>query len=289
MAMDLSWLEDFQALLETRNFSRAAERRHVTQPAFSRRIGALEDWIGTPLFDRGAQPIALTTAGARFAPACADLLARLERAREDARDAARLSAGTLRFAATNALSFSFFPGWLHGIYGDAAPPTVHLTSDTMQACEDMMLRGQTQFLLCHHHPAARSLLQEKGLPSIEVGNDRLCFVAAPELADAARPPILAYSMQSGLGRIVQAAAPAQARSDQPSFTSHMAAALRSMTLQGRGAAWLPASLVAGDLGAGRLRRVLPASADLEAQIWLFRQEAPLTTAAQSFWNRLGPN
>jgi len=36
-------------LAERRNFSRAAEARHVTQPAFSRRIRALEDWVGTPL------------------------------------------------------------------------------------------------------------------------------------------------------------------------------------------------------------------------------------------------
>ncbi|MCB2102451.1 MAG: LysR family transcriptional regulator, partial [Rhodobacterales bacterium] len=36
--MELSWLEDFVALAETGSFSRAAERRNLTQPAFSRRI-----------------------------------------------------------------------------------------------------------------------------------------------------------------------------------------------------------------------------------------------------------
>ncbi|HWU74121.1 MAG TPA: LysR family transcriptional regulator, partial [Sphingomonas sp.] len=53
--MELAWLEDFIALSETGNFSRAAELRHVTQPAFSRRIRALEDWVGTPLFERTPQ------------------------------------------------------------------------------------------------------------------------------------------------------------------------------------------------------------------------------------------
>ena len=38
MTMNLSWLEDFQALAESGNFSRAAEQRHMTQPAFGRRI-----------------------------------------------------------------------------------------------------------------------------------------------------------------------------------------------------------------------------------------------------------
>ena len=61
--MDLDWLRDFLALADERNFSRAADARHVTQPAFSRRIRALEDWIGAPLFERNAQGATLTPAG----------------------------------------------------------------------------------------------------------------------------------------------------------------------------------------------------------------------------------
>ncbi|HXQ40880.1 MAG TPA: LysR family transcriptional regulator, partial [Candidatus Udaeobacter sp.] len=52
--MELKWLEDFLSLAETRNFSRSAELRFTTQPAFSRRIKALEEWVGATLFDRSA-------------------------------------------------------------------------------------------------------------------------------------------------------------------------------------------------------------------------------------------
>ena len=48
--MELKWLEDFISLANTHNFSRSAEQRNVTQPAFSRRIRALENWLGTSLF-----------------------------------------------------------------------------------------------------------------------------------------------------------------------------------------------------------------------------------------------
>ena len=47
--METKWLEDFISLAETRSFSRSAQLRHVTQPAFSRRIQALEGWAGTDL------------------------------------------------------------------------------------------------------------------------------------------------------------------------------------------------------------------------------------------------
>src|SRR5207244_3220865 len=61
--METKWLEDFVSLAETRSFSRSAQLRHVTQPAFSRRIQALEAWAGTDLVDRSSYPTRLTPAG----------------------------------------------------------------------------------------------------------------------------------------------------------------------------------------------------------------------------------
>ena len=61
--MQLKWLEDFAVLAQERSFTRAAEIRHVTHPAFGRRIRALEAWAGTPLIERGGGPVRLTAAG----------------------------------------------------------------------------------------------------------------------------------------------------------------------------------------------------------------------------------
>lgn len=49
--LELTWLEDCIALAQSLNFSRAAASRYVTQPAFSRRIVSLEEWLGTPIFE----------------------------------------------------------------------------------------------------------------------------------------------------------------------------------------------------------------------------------------------
>ncbi|WP_141291090.1 LysR family transcriptional regulator, partial [Ideonella azotifigens] len=64
--MNFLWLEDFLALSASGNFSRAAEERHMTQPAFSRRVRALEEWLGVVLFDRSTQPATLTETGEWF-------------------------------------------------------------------------------------------------------------------------------------------------------------------------------------------------------------------------------
>ena len=76
--MEINWIEDFMVLSVTRNFSRAAETRNVSQPAFSRRIRNLEYWVGTPLLDRSVFPIALTPSGEAFRKRAEDVLRSLQ-------------------------------------------------------------------------------------------------------------------------------------------------------------------------------------------------------------------
>ncbi len=72
MADRLPPLGDLQAFAivgETRSLTRAAERLNVTQPAVSKRIRALEEWLGQTLLERRANRILLTHAGAQYAAA----------------------------------------------------------------------------------------------------------------------------------------------------------------------------------------------------------------------------
>ena len=284
--MDLTWLRDFEALAESGNFSRAAEARHVTQPAFSRRVRALEEWAGTALFERTSQPIALTEAGLRLRPLLADIVRRLDFALEEAGVVAE---GSLRFAATHALSFSFFPAWLR-THETSTAAAIHLISDGLEACERLMLAGRADFLLCHQHEAVPGLLAEPAFLSRLAGRDRLRLVCAPDPEGAPRfggsdpaAPILGYGEGSGLARIVAHLAPRHAT---PVFTSHLAATLRTMALGASGLAWLPQSLIEADLADGRL---VAASADLReipVDIRLLRPAAGGSRAARAFWANL---
>ena len=69
------------AVAELGNFRRAAESVHISQPAFSRHIRSLEEWVGATLVDRGTHPVALTDAGKRFLPAVHDMLEHLQKLR----------------------------------------------------------------------------------------------------------------------------------------------------------------------------------------------------------------
>jgi len=296
LSMNLSWLEDFLALAASGNFSRAAEERHMTQPAFSRRIRALEEWLGTELFDRSSQPARLTAAGEWFRTTAQDLLARVARVPGEARSVAEAHSTTLRFAATHALSFTFLPGWLRSLESRTAVGPVTLVSDVFARCEALLMQRQVQFVLSHAHPQAASELQSQDCPFVCVGTDRLIPVSAPDpqgqplhaltRATASAPvQVLNYSPESGIGRILRdVRGPALDRwPAQGVIQAHLASVLRTMTLDGRGMAWLPQTLIADDLLAGRLVEAAPSEWQVELEIRLYRDRSPLGRAAEDFW------
>ncbi len=294
--LDLDWLEDFMALAECGNFSRAAMARAIAQPAFSRHIRALETWVGAELVDRSSHPTELTAAGAKFHPLVADIVAALEAARIKARAAQTEAEASLRFAVTHVLSMTWFPQWLATLEGDAALGPIQLMSDSLQACEDLMVQRRVQFLLCHAHPDVPGKADELGLPMHILARDTLIPVAAPALDGSpvepqldsqplATLPLLGYSEASALGRILRSQLLAQ-REVTEVFTAHHAMLLKTLVLQGRGVAWLPQSLVQAELTDGRLRLAGGPDWAVPIQIRLYRQPAELTLAAERLWRRL---
>lgn len=290
--MDATWLEDFLAVVREGGFSRAAEQRAISQPAFSRRIRCLEEWVGTALFERAARGIHLTPAGERLKPFAEEILRQLETGRQDALNAAQLSTETLLFASTHALALTFFPPWLRTIE-NATPllSSIQLTADSMQGCERLMIDGLAQFLLCHHHRAASSRLSGDRFKSARLGQDVLVPVAAPSIATANAlrdGPFLVYSEASGMGRILRAAWEESGRAPlpAPAFSSHLANVLAMMARDARGVAWSPLSLVADDLRSGRLVKLGGAADEIRIEIHLFRPRVRQSRAAERFWERV---
>ena len=296
MKFEFIWLEDYLALASTGSFTRAAQDRHSSQPAFSRRIRALEEWIGAPLVDRSTQPARLTEVGEWFRSVAADLVARAARLPGEAKQVLEASSGTLRIASTHALSFTFLPQWLRGLETALTLGPVALTSDVLARCEAQMQEGKVHFVLAHAHPRVPGSLDGDGYVSAVIGEDRLLPVSKPTSSGqplhrigkkAAKEgvPVLAYSEESGMGRVVRAVLGRRldAISANAVFTAHLASVLRSMALDGRGIAWLPRTLIEDDLRAKRLVAAADADLGVDLEIRLYRQRDAVARAAQAFW------
>jgi LysR family transcriptional regulator, hypochlorite-specific transcription factor HypT len=296
--MELKWLEDFLSLVDTRNFSRSAELRFTTQPAFSRRIKALEEWLGATLFDRSTQPILLTEAGQRFCTFAEEVVRRLYQGREELRLFSTSMARSITFAATHSLSLSFFPRWIAALEQDAGVLNLRLDTGHAIACVQMMQQGACHFMLCHTHPSVDMGLDPRHFRALRLGTDTVLPVSLP---DATGQPIdsvddetgrrcryLAYDETSAIGRAVDSMLRQTARLaalDQV-FVSRLAGVLKSMVSDGRGFAWLPASNVQAELGSGQFVRAGQPRWDLEVEITLFRPHDGLPPVAEAFWSVL---
>jgi LysR family transcriptional regulator, benzoate and cis,cis-muconate-responsive activator of ben and cat genes len=106
--MELRHLRYFKAVAESLNFSRAAEQMHVAQPALSRQVRALEDELGTNLFDRN-RGVRLTDAGRTFYAQTCKILAQVDIAVASVRETPDRAGGELIVCNDWRLSGQFLP------------------------------------------------------------------------------------------------------------------------------------------------------------------------------------
>jgi DNA-binding transcriptional LysR family regulator len=104
MQLELRHLRYFLAVAEELNFSRAAERLHIAQPALSAQIRVLETQLGCELFARTTRKVALTPAGELLLEDAREIVARADEAAAKLAAVARGQRGLLRigFAAHGA-------------------------------------------------------------------------------------------------------------------------------------------------------------------------------------------
>ncbi|WP_299753175.1 LysR substrate-binding domain-containing protein [Devosia sp.] len=297
--VDSAWLLDFIELARSGNFSRAAELRNVTQPAFSRRVKQLEEWVGVTLVDRGSHPVELTAAGRLFLGQASEILEKLDKARQMAQVIEEEANGTLRFASTQVLALGFFPKWLRTIASRTRIGGINLIANGLEPCEHDMLQGKATFLLCHYYKGMAFRLPDEDFTSISILTDRLMPVAAAnedgtplyELDDHkdVTIPLLSYEKQTGLGRIFGTVFDIAAIKPKmvPVASSHLALLL-GLALEGRGIAWVPASVVRGEIERKRLVEAGSRQWSIPMEIRLFRPRSKLNPAAEKFWSYVAP-
>lgn len=246
--MDVRWLQDFLAVAETGNFTRAATERNASQAAFSRRIQSLEAWLGVALIDRSVFPTRLTLEGERFRDQAAVVLHQLLDARTELNGHPRVHRDQVRLALPHALATGRLAAWWadwsagRALACQLVPGNVHDTVTSLVA-------GEVDLLVCFHHAQQPIHLDPDVYERVELGTEQLRPYVATAVAEgfpfpgeAANPlPLLAYSHGTYLGRMVDLiieSAP-HAFVGTPVFKSDMADVLRELALQGAGVAWLP--------------------------------------------------
>ncbi len=262
--MDTKWLEDFVSLAQTRSFSRSAQLRHVTQPAFSRRIQALEAWAGVDLVDRSLFPTRLTPAGETFLAQAHELLSGLQATRNLMRAHQAGSSDMIEFALPHTLAFAFFPHWLLELRRSFPQLKSRLIALNVHDAVLRLTEGHCDLLLAYDHPSQPLQLSAERYEMLMLDRETLApFSRAdgegqplwrlPGNASNA-VPFLSYASGAYMARIVEhivKTAPQPAHLSLI-YETDMAESLKAMALEGHGLAFLPASSVKKEVRAKRL-------------------------------------
>jgi DNA-binding transcriptional LysR family regulator len=293
--MQIKWLEDFAALAQTRNFSRAAELRHVTHPAFGRRIKALEAWAGAPLIERGSSPVTLTAAGTSLLDNAQQMMRSLGHAREELLGAAGRQQNTVTLATGRTLARTLVADWLTGVQPllVAAEGELRILTRALADTVQLLERGDADFMLTYHHPLLALPINARQYSHLSLGQDSLVPVTRANALGQGQhhfqpgraAPYLAYASTLALGRLVEdhlannPHAPALRRIVE----CDSADALIEYALKGLGVAWLPRSMVAGALQAGQLVVAGDKRLEIRFEVRIYRAKRRLSPLAETLW------
>jgi LysR family transcriptional regulator, hypochlorite-specific transcription factor HypT len=303
--LETKWLEDFVSLAETRSFSRSAQLRHVTQPAFSRRIQSLEAWAGTDLVDRTSYPTSLTPAGETLYAQAIELLHDLHSTRAMLRAHASAGHDVIEFSAPHTLAFTFFPAWMSSLRDQFGPIKSRLIALNVHDAMMHLVEGTCDLLIAYHHDALPFQLDPEKYEYVSLGTE----VVSPYVkADAegkplfqlpgkanAPAPYLGYAPGAYLGRVVELMLKQSSQTVhlERVYETDMAEGLKVMALEGHGVAFLPLSAVKKEIRSKKLLSTGLDDLSITMQIRAYREKptakhVPKHTA-QELWAYLLSN
>lgn len=294
--MDFVWFKDLGNLARTGNFSQAAELSHISQPAFSRRIKALETWVGSCLVDRSRQPVSLTSAGMQMLEAGQQALSRIEHERNQIREAQTLpDKYVITFGAQHSIGWRFYPAWLHAFESAYGPIMSRLRADDLPSCVEALNAGEVDFVIAYDSQFAKGISGIRSLGSLVIGDDALipvCKAGADGqplfvFGDTKAPPIpyLRFGAAAPITRHVDPLLDAAGLRERLGvvYENAMAGALRIRARDGAGVAWLPRSLVTPDLAAGVLAVTGNPDWQIPLNIRLYRLQDHTNRLTRDIW------
>lgn len=294
--MRLEWLEDIVAVAETGSFSEAAERRRLTQSAFSRRIAGIEAYLGVELFDRTRKPVHLRPTTEDQRERIIQLASDLRQLADDLRRGDRRTSNRIVIASQHALTTSLTPSILKGLRTRGEDTYVRLRSANLDECFALLLSRQADIALVYRVPGEDQPVSAAYIETIRIRTDRLIPVFARSALHeidsrfvGGELPYIAYPREVFLGETMERLVLPKLRGlTRPVATAETALTLAALEMAAVAVAvaWVPASLAQARIRTGELvdlSRTLP---DCALEVTAARLLGNAGIAEDQVWNQL---
>jgi DNA-binding transcriptional LysR family regulator len=270
------------------SFSKAAVARNISVSALSRRIQQLEAWARHPLVERSEHPVRLTAQGRQVLLVAKALTLELDLLRHQL--GATGSVDPIRFLMPTSASVAVFPRLLSMLQQELGALSINLIPSNFREVMHRFQSGEAEFALYYNCEKYLPRVPFEGTPSLIIVQDVLVPVARDAAAASERRHnqwrIVMLDDSSYLGQVAHAAMLRHQVAYTVTITGSQIMATRQFALEGMGVAWLPASLVADDLKAKRLVRVLPKIPAIPIQLHVVRQPLQLNAGHEAVWQQL---
>lgn len=280
-------LRAFLALAQHRNFTRAAQLCHLSQPAFSALVRTLEEALGARLFDRDTRSVQLTPEGKLFEAPAQRLLEDMHSAITDLADHVERRKGHVSVAALPSLA----AGWLPAVFAEfqATWPgiTIHLSDALSDACIAHVRNGEADFALASSGASGASDLRTHRLCSdafhlVCRADHPLARVPKLELSQLARWPFIQMARVSSVRQSLDAAL--QPLALNAVFEVEHLATVRGLVEAGLGISMVPALTLFHFHSEALVTRPLSVPGLTRAIYLVQRREGSLSVAAQTLYD-----
>jgi len=257
--VDVRNLTCFVEVVRRGGFSRAGEALHVTQPAVSKAVKALEEELGQPLLLRAGRRVTLTEAGRGVYDRALGVLSALRSIAEEVAEVGAVRRGTVRVGLPPMVGGAFFPPVLHDFRARYPGVRLELREEGARRVEALVLEGEIEV-------GATVLPTDTGaFEFIPLMRDVLCAVLPPasplarrrriSLGDLREMPLVLYRADFALHGHILDACRRQGFSPQVASESSQWDFMAAMVAADVGAALLPKT-ICRRLDAARVK-VLP--------------------------------
>jgi len=285
--MDTHNIKAFLLVAETGSFSQAAEKLHLTQPAVSKRVAALENQLDSILFDRIGKTISLTEAGTALLPHAESINQRIADAELSIRELSGVIAGKLSLATSHHIGLHKLPGVLRRF--TETYPQVQLDIEFMDSekAYEQIMRGKVELAVVTLAPVIDDCLQAASIwpDPLHIAiseNHPLAKSSSIELIQLSEYPAILPDLNTYTGRIVKTLFQQQELSLDVSMSTNYLETIKMMVTIGLGWSILPASILTPPLLSIPLQEV-----QLERQLgYVYHRSRSLSNAAKAFITQL---
>jgi LysR family transcriptional regulator, low CO2-responsive transcriptional regulator len=258
MAITVTQLTAFLAVIRGGSVTTAADELMVTQPSVSSAIAALGRELGCELFERSGRGIRLTEAGSAFVPYATDVIGLLSAGRQAAREAAEVSARRLHITAVTTAAESFVPPLMHAFSDQHREIELTLDVGNQQTVLDRIRSHQVDVAIVGRPPADDRLIAEPLLR-----NEIVC-ITAPDDPAIARSPLEAAALGQRPWLLREPGSGTRALNEQflqdrdmtpETLTLGSNGAIKQAARAGLGVSLLSRAAVEGELASARLGEI----------------------------------